>query len=150
VGRALVSVLQPLPNLAMTWVDSDLARFPQATGAGLRLLPVPDMPRAVALAPPEAHHVIVTFSHALDLALCDGLLRHGFARCGLIGSASKWARFRARLSALGHGADQILRIDCPIGDPSLGKHPQAIAIGVAARMMADINRAARLPKEACA
>jgi xanthine dehydrogenase accessory factor len=25
----------------------------------------------------------------------------------------------------------VARIECPIGDPTLGKHPQAIAIGVA-------------------
>jgi xanthine dehydrogenase accessory factor len=27
-------------------------------------------------------------------------------------------------------------IRCPIGDPALGKHPQAIAIGVAAEFLA--------------
>ena len=37
-------------------------------------------------------HLIVTFSHALDLELCHGLLGHGFAFAGLIGSATKWAR----------------------------------------------------------
>jgi xanthine dehydrogenase accessory factor len=62
-------------------------------------------------------------------------LGRGFARLGLIGSATKWARFRGRLRALGHAAAQIARIECPIGDPSLGKHPQAIAIGVAAAFL---------------
>ncbi|NDH04034.1 MAG: xanthine dehydrogenase accessory protein XdhC, partial [Marivivens sp.] len=28
------------------------------------------------------------------------------------------------------------RIACPIGDPTLGKHPQAIALGVATRLLA--------------
>ena len=74
---------------------------------------------------------MLTYSHALDLDLCHRLLAHGFARAGVIGSATKWARFRSRLAALGHAPDAIARIDCPIGDPSLGKHPQAIAIGVA-------------------
>lgn len=80
-------------------------------------------------------HLVVTYSHALDLALCHALLGHGFAALGLIGSASKRARFRARLAALGHAPAQIDRIDCPIGDPALGKHPQAIAIGVAAALL---------------
>ena len=75
---------------------------------------------------------MLTYSHALDLELCHRLLTHGFARAGLIGSATKWARFRARLAALGHPPYAIARIDCPIGNPALGKHPQAIAIGVAA------------------
>ncbi len=78
---------------------------------------------------------MLTFSHALDLELCHRLLGHGFARLGLIGSATKWARFRSRLAALGHAPAEIARIDCPIGDPTLGKHPQAIAVGVAAELL---------------
>jgi xanthine dehydrogenase accessory factor len=55
--------------------------------------------------------------------------------CGLIGSATKWARFRSRLAALGHAPAAIARIRCPIGDPALGKHPQAIAVSVAADLL---------------
>ena len=134
VGRAMVAVMAPLPDLALTWVDIAPERFPEAPG--VRILPVPDPADAVALAPREAEHLIVTFSHALDLELCHRLLTHGFAACGLIGSATKWARFRSRLAVLGHGADQIARITCPIGNPALGKHPQAIAIGVAGQFLA--------------
>ena len=133
VGRALVSVLAPLPDFALTWVDIAAERFPKVTG--VRILPVPDPADAVALAPPEAEHLIVTFSHALDLELCHRLLHHGFSRCGLIGSATKWARFRSRLKALGHDEATIARIICPIGEPALGKHPHSIAIGVAAALM---------------
>ena len=143
VGRALVGVMAPLPDVAITWIDTDLARFPDIMPDGVRALPAADITRAVTLAAPDAHHVILTFSHALDLALCDGLLRHGFAGCGLIGSATKWARFRGRLRALGHDERQIGRIDCPIGDPSLGKHPQAIAVGVAAAFLRRAGSAAR-------
>jgi xanthine dehydrogenase accessory factor len=133
VGRALVSVLAPLPGFAITWVDFAVERFPEVSG--VRVLPVPEPERAVAVAPVEAEHLIVTYSHALDLELCHRLLGHGFVRCGLIGSAAKWARFRGRLAALGHSAGEIARIDCPIGEPGLGKHPQEIAIGVAAGML---------------
>ena len=147
VGRALVAVMAPLPDMEITWVDTDLARFPDDIPNGVRALPVAEITRAIALAPADAHHVILTFSHALDLALCDGLLRHGFAHLGLIGSATKWARFRGRLGAVGHSPAEISRITCPIGDTSLGKHPQAIAIGVAARMMRQMATPAHLPKE---
>ena len=133
VGRALVSVLAPLPGLAITWVDFAVERFPEVQG--VRVLPVAEPERAVGLAPLDAEHLIVTYSHALDLELCHRLLGHGFGRCGLIGSATKSARFRGRLAALGHGAGEIARIDCPIGDTALGKHPQAIAVGVAAGML---------------
>lgn len=130
VGRALVSVLAPLPGVAITWVDVALDRFPGDVPANTRVLPVADPALAVALAPTDAEHLILTYSHALDLALCHRILQNGFSRAGLIGSATKWARFRSRLTALGHSPKAIAQIDCPIGTPHLGKHPQAIAIGV--------------------
>lgn len=135
VGRAVISVLAPLPGVALTWVDVARDRFPAALPDGVSVLPASDPVRLAQHAPFGAEHVILTYSHVLDLGLCDALLRRGFARCGLIGSKTKWARFRSRLSALGHGPADIARIDCPIGDISLGKHPQAIAIGVAAAML---------------
>jgi xanthine dehydrogenase accessory factor len=46
---------------------------------------------------------------------------------------------------LGSQADRIDRIACPIGDRSLGKHPQAIAIGVAAALMRTAAGAAASP-----
>ena len=133
VGRALAGLLAPLPDIALTWIDDAPDRFPDTRPSGTRVLPAPDMPAAMALAPHDAHHLILTYSHEIDLALCHAALCRGFASCGLIGSATKWARFRSRLAALGHSPADIARITCPIGDPSLGKHPQAIAIGVAAR-----------------
>lgn len=135
VGRALVATLSPLPDLAITWVDTAPDRFPETVPDGVSALPAADPARLIRHAPANAHHLILTYSHALDLALCHGVLEHGFASAGLIGSATKWARFRSRLSAMGHGSAQIARIRCPIGDPALGKHPQAIAISVAASLM---------------
>lgn len=135
VGRAIAAVMAPLPDLHITWIDIAPDRFPDAIPGGVTLLPAPDPAAAVALAPQTAEHLILTFSHILDLELCHRLLNHGFLRCGLIGSATKWARFRARLAALDHSPDQIARIVCPIGDPGLGKHPQAIALGVASAFL---------------
>lgn len=135
VGRALVAVLAPLPGLAITWVDVAADRFPVDVPPGVTVLPAADPGLLVAHAPPRAEHLVLTYSHTLDLDLCHRLLGHGFASLGLIGSATKWARFRSRLEALGHPPAQIARIDCPIGDPALGKHPQAIAIGVAGAVL---------------
>jgi xanthine dehydrogenase accessory factor len=135
VGRALIEVLSPLPGLSITWADTDAARFPAAVPDSVRAVPASDLPRLAYHAPAQAEHLILTYSHDIDLALCDTLLRRGFAACGLIGSATKWARFRSRLADMGHAAADVSRIRCPIGDPSLGKHPQAIAVGVAAEML---------------
>ena len=135
VGRALVGVLAPLPDLDITWIDTAPDRFPAEVPAGVTVVPAREPASLVAHAPREAEHLILTYSHALDLELCHRLLGHGFASAGLIGSATKWARFRSRLAALGHPVERIARITCPIGDPALGKHPQAIALGVAARLL---------------
>ncbi|MDP4031395.1 MAG: xanthine dehydrogenase accessory protein XdhC [Pseudorhodobacter sp.] len=135
VGRAVVAVLAPLPGLAISWVDIGAERFPPDVPDAVRVLTAADPARLVAHAPVTAEHLVLTFSHALDLELCHRLLGHGFTQLGLIGSASKWARFRSRLAALGHDAAAIARIDCPIGDRQLGKHPQAIALGVAVALL---------------
>ncbi|MEM1373882.1 MAG: xanthine dehydrogenase accessory protein XdhC [Pseudomonadota bacterium] len=130
VGRALVGVLAPLPDLAITWIDTAPDRFP-AIPEGVTQISAAKPELLMSHAPAHAEHLILTYSHALDLALCDAALRRGFASCGLIGSKTKWARFRSRLRALGHDSAEIARIACPIGDPALGKHPQAIAVSVA-------------------
>jgi xanthine dehydrogenase accessory factor len=143
VGRALVAVLAPLPDLAITWVDVAPDRFPDDVPPNVTVLPASDSALLADHAPTDAEHLILTFSHALDLELCHRLLRRGFRSCGLIGSATKWARFRSRLKSLGHDAAAVERIRCPIGDPSLGKHPQAIAVGVAVEIMKAPQAAAR-------
>lgn len=135
VGRAIVAVMAPWPGVAITWVDLGPERFPPTVPEGVTVLPAADPPALVPFVPKEAAHLVLTRSHALDLALCHALLGHGFDSLGLIGSATKWARFRSRLGALGHSPEAIGRIACPIGDPSLGKHPQAIAISVGAGLI---------------
>ncbi len=136
VGHALACTLAQFPQFEVAVVDvrPDLDRdLPDHV---LRFFDrVPH--EVMAGAPPEAAHLIMTPEHDYDLELCHHLLQQPFTYAGLIGSASKWARFRGRLKALGHADAQIDRIECPIGDPSLGKQPQAIAIGVAARLVKD-------------
>lgn len=131
VGRAIVGVLAPLPDLEIRWADSDAARFPDLVPAGVETLIAANPPDLVTLSPAHAEHLVLTYSHVIDLELCHRILARPFRSLGLIGSATKWARFRSRLAALGHSEPQIARIACPIGDPALGKHPQAIALGVA-------------------
>jgi xanthine dehydrogenase accessory factor len=139
VGRALIGALAPLPELDITWVDTARARYPDTPARGVRLLPVPNPAAAVTLAPKDAHHLVLTYAHSLDLDLCHQLLRHGFRSAGLIGSATKWARFQSRLAALGHSPAEIAAITCPIGEPALGKHPQAIALGVARALIMSLR-----------
>ena len=136
VGRALVGALEPFPDFAVTWVDTAMDRFPPADRLERpeRLVAL-KMAETVRYAPDNTEHLILTFSHELDLEICHAVLCRPFKTAGLIGSATKWRRFQKRLGDLGHDVGQIGRIECPIGNPELGKSPQAIAIGVMADLL---------------
>ncbi|MEO0681487.1 MAG: xanthine dehydrogenase accessory protein XdhC [Pseudomonadota bacterium] len=156
VGRAVVRVFEGLP-FALTWIDDAAERFPAPLPAHAQRLTAAKPAALSAHAPADAAHLVMTYSHAMDLEICHALLSRGtFARLGLIGSASKAARFRARLSALGHGAEAIARLDCPIGlraEGALlgGKAPAEIAVSVAADHLAwRARRKAQAPREGAA
>ncbi len=135
VGRALVSVLAPLPGLRLTWIDTDAARFPEVPSgrdaadrgqsrrsggrsagsggaSGSDLLP---RARSRALPPASAARV----RHARPDRLGDEMGAVPVAAC----RARPLGRDRFRASA----ARSASR--------SLGKHPQAIAVGVAADLL---------------
>ena len=80
VGRALVHMFATLPDLEITWVDTDLSRFPDRAPERVTVLPAKAPAALIKHAPQTAQHLILTFSHSLDLELCNGLLRHGFDR----------------------------------------------------------------------
>lgn len=146
VGRAVARALDGLP-FAVTWVDDAKARFPDQTHDATPLVAA-NPADAAALAPKGAVHIVMTYSHALDLEICHRALARGdFARLGVIGSASKSARFRARLRALGHGDAAIARLECPIGLPGLGKAPAEIAVALAADLLAPRPKAHAIATE---
>jgi len=104
---------------------------------------LPVLPEIVLPELPQGTHVLVlTHDHAEDAALCDAALRcPGLGSIGLIGSAAKWTRFRARLAAEGHAPEAIDRITTPIGLPDIrGKDPATIALSVAAALVQTLER----------
>ncbi len=104
--------------------------------------PVPEA--VIAGLPPGTHVLVMTHDHSEDLAIVDLALRTGgIASIGLIGSHSKWARFRTRLQDAGHDDAALARVTTPIGLPEIsGKQPATIAVSVAARMLQLIEEAA--------
>jgi xanthine dehydrogenase accessory factor len=79
---------------------------------------------------------IMTHRHDLDLEIVAGLLDKPSRYLGLIGSASKWARFRGRLDARGVAPERYARLRCPIGLPlGGGKAPQEVAISLASELL---------------
>ena len=142
VGQALARILVELP-LRLTWIDSRAELLPDTLGGGARILCDPDSVATVSEAPVGAYFIVMSHSHPLDYALCHALLeRNDFAWLGLIGSLSKAARFRSRLTRAGLGADVIRKLVCPIGVEGIdSKWPAAIAVAVAAQLMQQISAA---------
>jgi len=126
VGRAVVHACPP-QDQTLTWVDTDASRFPAQIPEGVTPIPAADMPLLAARADRTADHLILTYSHDIDLALCAALLKRDVRSIGLIGSDTKRTRFFKRLRSLGLDPTPII---CPIGDISLGKRPDQIAWGV--------------------
>jgi xanthine dehydrogenase accessory factor len=55
---------------------------------------------------------------------------------GLIGSATKWAKFRHRLQARGFSEQDLAWVTTPIGLPTIkSKSPEVIAVSVAAQLL---------------
>jgi len=137
VGRAVVRLLATLP-CRVQWIDERESEFPtDAPPPHVEARCVEPVQAEVASAPPGAFYLVLTHSHALDLALAQAILARGdFGWFGLIGSRTKRARFEHRLRERGHDAALIERITCPIGLPGIvGKEPELIALAVVAQMM---------------
>ena len=150
VGQAIVTLLAPL-GWQIDWRDSRPEQLTAATTpAGcegrverqafniLTYLPTAKAAPASESLPVMAgsHVLVLTHDHVEDQALIAALApRDDLASLGLIGSSSKWARFRQRLR--GDLAEhQIARVRCPIGVPGIpGKRPEEIAIGVVAELL---------------
>ena len=140
VGRALVQVLGQLP-FAVVWIDSRDEIFP----AHLPPNVVPEhsdpVHRAVQTLVSGSHVLVMSFSHAEDLdTVAQCLLRQraqgDLGYIGLIGSKTKWATFRHRLTERGFSTTELDLVQCPIGISGIpGKEPEVIAVGVAARLL---------------
>jgi xanthine dehydrogenase accessory factor len=142
VGRALVSALKPLP-FAIRWIDDRPDAFDGAENFNARCV-VSALPESeLAGAEDGAFVLVMTHSHALDLALVTAALPdRRFPYVGLIGSATKRALFERRLAEFGVLPDAIARLVCPIGVPGIaGKSPAVIAAAVVAELLIERERA---------
>ena len=145
VGRALVQVLARLP-FAVTWIDSRDGVFPQHVPHGVTCEHSEPVQSAVRSLATQSRVLIMSFSHAEDLDVLAACLQRqrdhaDLPYIGLIGSKTKWATFRSRLSARGFTDAELGHVTSPIGVPGIaGKEPEVIAIAVAAQLLQDLNR----------
>lgn len=136
VGRALVMALAPLP-FDVTWIDSRPDAFPQWVPQNAKATQTDEAVKCLTHAPLGTLAFIMTHSHTLDLALVDAAIRNSkIAHVGVIGSATKRARFERRLRDAGVDAVSVGALICPIGVGDISsKHPAVIAASVAAQML---------------
>jgi xanthine dehydrogenase accessory factor len=134
VGQALARAIAPLP-CRLRWIDSR---------AGLGPAEQVDDPATVKTEPDDLV-LVMTHSHAMDLAIVEARLRRlDFAWLGLIGSATKRRRFEGQLVAAGITVERLDRLVCPIGLSAIrGKDPAVIAASVAAQMLVVIEALAQ-------
>jgi xanthine dehydrogenase accessory protein XdhC len=134
-GRALARQMALLP-LAATLIDDRPAELELAAGTiPMRLMTDPEA--GIAAAPAGAAYLVMTHSHALDYRLTDAALRRGDAALvGMIGSATKRARFLAQYRRAGGPEAALARFACPIGGEAVtDKRPEVIAALAAAELL---------------
>jgi xanthine dehydrogenase accessory factor len=136
VGRALALALAPLP-FAVRWIDPRRDAFPTHAPANVTLIHAPEPAAELASAPDSALVLVITHSHALDLEIVAEALRvERFGYVGLIGSATKRARFLSQMRAAGLTEVQLARLVCPIGIAGLeSKDPAVIAASTATQLL---------------
>lgn len=133
VGCALAHIAETLP-FRLHWLDTR----PELIGTGSRLTVQDDLITPATFAPPGAFHVVLTHAHELDYQLVRAILQRGQSGyCGLIGSATKRARFLSRLAKDGVDASGLT---CPIGAGLLrSKLPAAIAVAASGELLARLE-----------
>lgn len=133
VGAALVRALAPLP-FALRWIDARAGVLADPP-PGVETVETP-LPEAEAARAPDALHLVMTHSHAVDLEIVAAALAAGAGYVGLIGSATKRATFLSKLRARGLAEARLAALACPIGLAGLrDKRPAVIAASVAADLL---------------
>jgi xanthine dehydrogenase accessory factor len=144
VGRALARALEPLP-FQVTLIDSRSDELARAEAPGVTLVTSENPAGLAEDAPPQAAHVVMTHSHALDSLIASAVLERGdFAYLGLIGSATKRAAFFSAFRAMGLDEKALARIICPIGGSRVAdKRPEVIAALTAAEIVEHVMGSAQ-------
>lgn len=133
VGRAIAHALEPLPFRLVMLDDREEER----ARAEIPAAPLGEPEVAVAALPAGAAAIILTHSHTLDFRLGRAALERGdLAYVGMIGSATKRARFASWLVASGGDRALVAGLTLPIGGADVrDKRPQVIAALTAAELV---------------
>ena len=142
VARKLVHQIGEL-QMRCVWVDDAVSRFPETLPHNVHRLVLEQPARAARTAPDDAVHIVMTYSHAIDLEICKAVIDHGtYQQLGVIGSQTKRHRFEKRLRELGCDERAIKAMVCPIGSSAVtGKSPAHVALSVAVELVSLVDKA---------
>ncbi len=87
--------------------------------------------------PKDSFYIILTHSHDYDFKIINEILKlNNFKFLGLIGSKTKFNRFKKRLLDIGHDDNLVSKIECPVGLKNItSKKPAEIAISIIGRLL---------------
>ncbi len=141
VGKSLVSILHQLP-CSITWVDSRAEEFPAKLPTNVKRIISEEPEYAVSEAAPNTYFIVMTHKHPLDFNIITAALERNDARyIGLIGSKTKWERFKLRFQHRGHEPGFYAAVRCPIGLNEVpGKRPIEVAVSIAGEIIADYQK----------
>lgn len=138
VGQLLLPILATLP-CKITWVDSreswlteNVTKF-----SNVKKVISSSPHQQVSNMPEGSYFVIMTHKHQMDFDICHQIIkREDYQYLGLIGSKTKWHRFKQRLLLKNISEHQLNRVNCPVGLSSVtGKKPAEVAVSIAAEII---------------
>jgi xanthine dehydrogenase accessory factor len=136
VGQTLVGILESLP-INIFWVDSRMETIKPKAGPSVKVIQSDEPKDEITNMPVGSSYLIMTHNHQLDYdLLCSVINRGDAAYIGIIGSDTKWRKFKARLAHQGYKPESYAGVFCPVGLRAItGKRPMEVAISIAAQLI---------------
>ncbi len=113
------------------WIESD--QLPRETVK--HACEWDEFAKAAEWNPDRTYVAIMTHRHDTDQEILADVIKRQAKYVGLIGSESKWERFKQRLTARGVAEAELARVKCPLGLDIGGKAPQEVAVSLASELL---------------
>ena len=136
VGQAVCRVLSGTPFVVHAVDEREEWATALPPGVHRHVVPWETFVADAAWSAEGTYVTIMTHRHDTDEAILADVLPRPTKYLGLIGSKTKWARFRERLEGRGVSREALDRVHCPIGLDTGGKSPAEVAVSVAAQLLA--------------
>jgi len=135
VAQALCRVLAGTPFVVHAVDERDDWMGVLPDGVRRHAVPWDVFAREAAWSAERTYVAIMTHRHDVDEAIVADVVARPARYLGLIGSTTKWRRFRDRLEARGVAPAALDRVRCPIGLDIGGKTPAEVAVSIAAELL---------------